>query len=48
MSIGNYAAVIFALGLGIDWMGLADISEDKVRQALDEERIPRRARDIKA
>lgn len=48
VSIGNYAAVIFALGLGVEWMGLADISEDKVGQALDEERIPRRARDIKA
>ncbi|MBI9081437.1 MAG: helix-turn-helix transcriptional regulator [Pseudodesulfovibrio sp.] len=48
VSIGNYASVIFALGLGIDWMGLADISEDKVGQALDEERIPRRARNIKA
>ncbi|MBG0789923.1 MAG: helix-turn-helix transcriptional regulator [Desulfovibrionaceae bacterium] len=47
VSMGNYAAVIFALGLGTDWMGLADISEDKVGQALDEERIPRRARDLK-
>ncbi len=48
VSMGNYAAVIFALGLGIKWMSLADISKDKVGQSLDEERIPRRARDYKA
>lgn len=48
VSMGSYAAVIFALGLGTDWMGLADISADTVGQALDEERIPSRARDTKA
>lgn len=48
VSMGNYAAAIFAIGLGTDWMRLADISEDKIGQALDEERIPSRARDIKA
>lgn len=48
VSMGSYAAVIFALGLGMDWMKLADISADVVGQALDEERLPRRARDLKA
>ncbi|WP_035251427.1 helix-turn-helix domain-containing protein [Desulfocurvus vexinensis] len=47
VSMGSYAAVIFALGFGTDWMGLADIAEDKLGLALDEERIPRRAREIK-
>ncbi len=45
VGIGNYAAVIFALGLGTEWMNLANITEDPVGQALDEERLPRRARD---
>jgi len=45
VSIGNYAAVIFAIGLGTDWMKLADIENDTMGQMLDEERIPRRARD---
>ncbi len=44
VSIGNYAAVIFAIGLGTKWMGLADIENDTVGQMLDEERIPMRAR----
>ncbi|AMD90128.1 hypothetical protein AXF13_08325 [Desulfovibrio fairfieldensis] len=46
VSMGNYAAVIFALGFGTDWMRLADLSNDPVGQALDEERLPRRARVI--
>lgn len=46
VSIGNYAAVIFALGLGTDWMNLADITEDKVGQNLDEERLPSRVHEI--
>jgi transcriptional regulator with XRE-family HTH domain len=45
VGIGNYAAVIFALGLGTDWMNLADITEDVVGQALDEERLPTRVRE---
>ncbi len=45
VSIGNYAAVIFALGLGTAWMNLADITEDPVGQALDEERLPSRVRE---
>ncbi|XPV77646.1 MAG: helix-turn-helix domain-containing protein [Desulfovibrio sp.] len=48
VSMGNYAAVIFALGLGTDWMNLADISEDKVGQALDDERLPTRVRETKS
>lgn len=46
VSMGSYAAVIFALGLGTDWMSLADITHDKVGQILDEERLPKRARDV--
>jgi transcriptional regulator with XRE-family HTH domain len=45
VSIGAYAAVIFALGLGTEWMNLADIEKDKMGQLLDEEQIPKRARD---
>jgi len=45
VSMGSYASVVFALGLGTKWMNLADIDHDKAGQALDEERIPRRARD---
>lgn len=45
VGIGNYAAVIFALGLGTEWMNLADITEDPVGQALDEERLPSRVRE---
>lgn len=47
VGIGNYAAVIFALGLGTKWMNLADITEDPVGQALDEERLPSRVRETK-
>jgi transcriptional regulator with XRE-family HTH domain len=45
VSIGNYSAVIFAIGLGTDWMGLAGIENDRMGRMLDEERIPLRARD---
>lgn len=48
VSMGNYAAVIFALGLGNEWMNLADITEDRVGQMLDEERLPSRVREISA
>ncbi len=44
VGIGHYAAVVFALGLGTDWMSFADISNDPTGQALDEERLPKRAR----
>lgn len=44
VSIGNYAAVIFALGLGTEWMSLADIASDKAGQTLDEDRMPSRVR----
>ena len=47
VSMGNYASVIFALGFSTTWMNLADIANDKTGQALDEERIPRRARDTR-
>jgi transcriptional regulator with XRE-family HTH domain len=47
VSMGSYASVILAIGLGTGWMALADIFNDKTGQALDEERIPQRARDYK-
>jgi len=47
VSMGNYAAVIFALGLGTAWMDLASIDQDVAGQALDEQRIPKRARSKK-
>jgi len=47
VSMGNYAAVIFALGLGTSWMDLASIDQDVAGQALDEQRIPKRARSKK-
>lgn len=48
VSMGNYAAVIFALGLGTDWMKFADMANDPAGRALYEERLPKRVRDIKA
>ena len=33
VAVGNYASVIFALGLGTDWMGLASIEDDAVGQS---------------
>jgi hypothetical protein len=45
--MGSYASVILAIGLGTGWMALADIFNDKTGLALDEERIPQRARDYK-
>ena len=47
VGIGKYASVIFALGLGTKWMNLAEIAEDEIGLALDEERIPKRARSSK-
>ncbi|MFN2358947.1 MAG: hypothetical protein ABR534_14545 [Desulfotignum sp.] len=45
VSMGNYAMVIFAIGLGVEWMNLAAIEKDYTGQILDEQRIPLRARD---
>ena len=47
VSIGGYAMVIFAIGLGTDWMSLADIENDKMGQMIDEDQIPKRAREQK-
>jgi hypothetical protein len=46
VSMGNYASVIFALGFGTEWMKLADLGNDPVGMALDEERLPKRARPL--
>ena len=42
--IGNYAAVLFALGLADRLAGLADATHDKVGRALEEEQLPERIR----
>jgi len=47
VSIGNYAAVVFGLGLGIKWMDFASIEQDSVGQRIDDSRVPQRARDKK-
>ena len=47
VSIGNYAAVIFGLGLDTKWMNLASIEQDSIGQMMDDERLPKRARDKK-
>lgn len=44
VSMGNYASVIYALGFGTEWMRLADLVNDPVGLALDEERLPQRVR----
>ena len=44
VSMGAYAMVIFSVGLGTDWMALADIENDKMGQMIDEDQIPQRAR----
>jgi transcriptional regulator with XRE-family HTH domain len=45
VSIGNYASVIAAIGLGTNWMNLASIENDRLGRILDDENVPFRARD---
>ena len=47
VGMGKYAAVIFGLGLGVEWMALASIENDTMGQMLDEEKMPKRVRDKK-
>jgi DNA-binding XRE family transcriptional regulator len=42
--IGNYAAVLFALGLAERFADLADATHDKVGRELEEEQLPERIR----
>ena|SRR5579862_9428578 len=42
--IGNYAAVLFALGLADRIANLADATQDRVGRELEEERLPQRVR----
>ena len=42
--IGNYAAVLFALGLIDRVAGLADATHDRVGRELEEEHLPQRVR----
>ena len=44
VSMGNYASVVFALGLGTKWLDFADIGADHLGRILDEERLPKRVR----
>ena len=44
VSIGRYAAVIFALGFRTPFENLVDAAADEVGLALDEERLPKRIR----
>ena len=42
VSIGNYAAVIFALGMGAPFGELLNPGEDETGLALEKERLPKR------
>ncbi len=44
VALGNYATVIFALGLIERLAGLADVREDAVGRELDAENLPQRVR----
>ena len=44
VSMGSYASVVFALGLGTKWLDFADIGADPLGRILDEERLPERVR----
>ena len=44
VAIGNYAAVLFSLGLIDGLAEIADPKNDRVGQMLDEERLPKRVR----
>ncbi len=44
VSMGNYAAVLFALGLGTPLADLADARNDEIGLRLEEERLPQRVR----
>ncbi len=44
VSVGNVAAVIYALGMGTPFSELLDQKNDALGLMLDEERLPKRAR----
>jgi transcriptional regulator with XRE-family HTH domain len=44
VSLGNYAAVLFALGLIDRLAGLADAAQDTIGRELEEEHLPERIR----
>ena len=44
VSVGNVAAVIYALGMGTPFSELLDQKNDTLGLLLDEERLPKRAR----
>ncbi len=45
VSIESYAGVILGLGLGVEWMNLASIENDKMGQFIDDSKVPKRVRD---
>lgn len=47
VQLGNYAMVLFVLGLVHLLSDLMDVTKDKLGMALDEERLPRRIRSRK-
>lgn len=44
VSIGNYAAVVWALGMKTTWLDFADINNDHVGQRIDADNLPKRVR----
>lgn len=48
VSIGNYAAVIFALGMGVPFEELLHPGNDTIGLALEQERLPKRIRGPRA
>lgn len=48
VSMGAYAMVMMALGMGTDWMDLADIRNDTWGQIIADEDLPQRVRARKA
>jgi len=44
VAIGNYAAVLFSLGLADGIGDLADVTHDSVGRGLEEEQLPKRVR----
>ncbi len=44
VSMGAYAMVVMALGLGVSWMDFADIRHDTYGQIIEDEDLPQRVR----
>ena len=44
VSMGAYAMVVMALGMGVSWMDFADIRHDTYGQIIEDEDLPQRVR----